>query len=198
VYPIAALAQTGETWSPAERDASIALGVFVGLYVAVFSILARGEADRGPTVAAGFRCDRCGARDIADRTACPGCGQAIDPANGQGLLGYRRADGLERGPWLEWLAIIPTIGIIAAASPRGEFGLLAAVPAGLAFFAVTMTAGRRVRSGAATGPAIGLWIAAIALVDATLLLALGNAWLGLGAAACFLVARLAARRIVPS
>jgi hypothetical protein len=62
-----------------------------------------------------------------------------------------------------------------------------------------MAAGRRARAGgAAIGPAVGLWIAAIALVDATLLLALGNAWLGLGAAACFLVARLAARRIAPS
>ena len=195
VYPVAALAQFEGAWSAADRDASLAMAVFVGLYVTLFSVVARGEAEREPAPSAGFRCDRCGSREVADRAACPSCGQAVDVASGVGVIGHRRADPGRRGAWLEWLGTVPLLGVIAAAAPREPLAL----PAAVAVLVVTMAAGRRARAGgAAIGPAVGLWIAAIALVDATLLLALGNAWLGLGAAACFLVARLAARRIAPS
>jgi ribosomal protein L37E len=195
VYPVAALGQHDGASSGVARDAPIAMAVFVGLYVTLFSLVARGEAEREKLVSTGVRCNRCGSREIDARPTCPSCGQAIDAASGQGVIRHRRADPWQRGPWLEWLAIVPLLGVVAAAAPRDPLGL----PAALALIVVTMIAGRRARAGgAAIGPAVGLWIAAIALVDATLLFALGKVWLGLGAVACFLLARLAARRIAPS
>lgn len=201
VYLVAGLAQSAAAWGAAERDALLPMAVFVGAYVAVFSVIARGEADAGRESPVGFRCDRCGSRDLAGRTACPACGQAIDLATGSGVLGQRRADPWQQGAWLEWLWILPVLGIVASAVPRGATasGFALALPAAVLLIGLSTAAGRRARSGGkAVGPAIGLWIATIALVDATLLLSLGHAWLGLAAIACFLVARGLARRIAPS
>lgn len=202
VYLVAAFGQADGPWTATDRDAPLALAVLVGAYVAIFSVIARGEAERPAPHAGGWRCDRCGSRDVAGRPACERCGQPVDVAAGVGVIGYRRADPWQRGAWLEWLGLVPLLGAFAAAaSSRGTDGaeFAYATPAAISLVAFTFAAGRRARAGGASvGPAVGMWIAAIPLVDATLLLALGHPWLACGAIACFLAARLLARRLAPS
>lgn len=201
VYVLAATAQADAPWTWTELDGAVALATFVGLYVTLFSLVARGEADRAPPTTAGVRCDRCGSRDLAGRGACPGCGQAIDLDAGIGTLRHRRADPWMRGAWLEWLWVAPLLGVFAAVAPRGAdaTGFAVAAPAAIALVLVTLAAGRLARAGGpSVGPAVGRWIAAIALVDATLLFALGAIWPASAALGCFVAARLLARRIAPS
>lgn len=201
VYLVAALGQADGAWTATAFDAPVALAVLVGAYVAIFSLIARGEAERPAANAGGWRCDRCGSRDVTGRTACNRCGQPVDAAAGVGVIGYRRAEPWQRGAWLEWLGLVPLLGVFAAAASRGAgtTGFVYATPAAIALVAFTVAAGRRARAGGpGVGPAVGMWIAAIPLVDATLLLALGHQWLACGAIACFVAARLLARRIAPS
>jgi hypothetical protein len=46
VYLVAALGQADGPWTATARDAPVALAVLVGAYVAIFSVIARGEAER--------------------------------------------------------------------------------------------------------------------------------------------------------
>jgi 4-hydroxybenzoate polyprenyltransferase len=202
VYLVAALGQADGPWTATARDAPVALAVLVGAYVAIFSVIARGEAERPAPEAGGWRCDRCGSRDVAGRTACDRCGQPVDATAGVGVIGHRRAEPWQRGAWLEWLGLVPLLGVFAAATASrgaGATEFAYATPAAIALVAFTFAAGHRARAGGpSVGPAVGMWIAAIPLVDATLLLALGHPWLACGAIACFVGARLLARRIAPS
>lgn len=201
VYIVAATAQADGPWTRAGLDGPIAIATLVGLYVTLFSLVARGEADRGAPSPTGVRCDRCGSREVAERTTCPNCGQAVEPSAGIGTLGHRRAEPWSRGAWLEWLWTIPLLGVFAAAATRGADAvtLSLSIPVALAFAFVAFSAGRLARTGGPRiGPAVGRWIAAIALVDATILLALGETWPAIAALGCFGLARLLALRIAPS
>lgn len=201
VYLVAGMAQSAATVGADERDAMLPMAVFVGLYVTVFSVVARREAEPEPDAPVRFRCDRCGSREIDGRATCASCGNAFDRATGLGLVGHHRAAAWTRGPWLEWLGLVPLLGVLAAAAPRSPdtLAIAVALPAALMLMGWTAAAGRRARAGGANvGPAVGMWIAAIALVDATALLAIGPWWLAFGSLACFALARMLARRIAPS
>jgi len=203
VYVVAGCGQAA-TGLPEEAWAMlVAPALFVGAFVTLFSLVARGEADPAEEVASRIRCGRCGGTAARADRACPSCGATLDAATGLGILVARPASG--RGAWMEALGILPILAILATLSVHAtaKGADFAPVPPALLGVVVlapwTLAAGRLARRGGPfVGPAIGRWIASISLVDATLLLAVGQPWPALAAFACFVAARLLSRRIAPS
>jgi hypothetical protein len=178
--------------------------LLVLVYVAGFSLVARREAAfESPT--GSDRCGHCHYPVPRTPGTCPECGRSLDPGRQGDFLAAGAANVRERfrcapfvGPILLLSAIF--VHVLPAASGPVDLRrvlLLTALFVVTGFLLAWTTAAAKLieKRPPQVGRAITMWIAALSLADAYLALLADAGILALLCIACFLITRLAQRRI---
>ncbi|MFO0827519.1 MAG: UbiA family prenyltransferase [Phycisphaerales bacterium] len=199
VYVVAALAigADGRSWT------FVGPTTILAVYVASFSVIARREAGRVADVPP-FSCASCGYPSSRDHGRCAECGRDFGPSIPGSV---RVGDPPHRGLLHASNLFLPLLCAAGLFLPISHFQPLApsrlpptTVLATLVLFLFLVgwmiTATQAVtRRPPAIGRAVTMWIAAISLYDATLLVVLRELPLALAAAGCFALTRALQRRI---
>lgn len=174
------------------------------LYVAGFSLVARREAALGAAAPA-FVCGRCAYPVAREPGRCPECGTALDPARPGEIVRpgeIRRRREFRFAPFIGAIPIlafvfIPFETLSRVSRDPATIVLLIGTCAMGAFLAAWTTAAARLAEERPPriGPAITMWIAAISLSDAYLALLARSMPIAVLCIACFLLTRVAQRRI---